>query len=68
MITWEILYHPETAKDFRRIGVNAATKVKKVVNEKLTTNPLEFGEDLKHNLKNLRKLRIGNLRVVSPSS
>jgi len=39
-------------------------KIKKVIEEKLTTEPLIYGERLKGTLKDMWKLRVGSYRII----
>ena len=62
---WTILYHPAVVKkDIPVLPLLAAKRIKKAIEEKLTTNPLLYGFPLHGSLKNLFKLRAGDWRVV----
>lgn len=61
---WQILYHPEVENDLTSVGKSAARRIVKAIDQKLTTEPLKFGEPLSGNLGMFRKLRIGDYRVV----
>jgi len=63
-MTWEIIYHKDVDDDMQSIGPAAARRIMLIINEKLTKAPEKFGAQLSHNLKNFRKLRIGDYRVV----
>ena len=63
-MTWEIIYHKDVDGDMQSIGPAAARRIMLIINEKLTRAPEKFGAPLSHNLKNFRKLRIGDYRVV----
>ncbi len=63
-MTWEIKYHPDVVDDLEAVGPSAARRIMRVINDKLTRAPLEFGSGLTGNLASLRKLRIGDYRVV----
>jgi mRNA interferase RelE/StbE len=63
-MTWEIIYHKDVDDDLKSIGPAAAKRVLLAIDKKLTKAPEEFGAPLSNNLKNFRKLRIGDFRVV----
>ncbi len=63
-MTWEIIYHKGVDEDLQRIGPAAARRVIKTIDKKLSSEPIKFGAPLSHNLKDFRKLRIGDFRVV----
>lgn len=63
-MTWDILYHKDVDDDLKSVGPSAASRIIKIINKKLTAAPDQYGIPLSHNLKNFRKLRIGDYRVV----
>jgi len=63
-LTWKVLYHPEVDKDLSRIGKSRAKRAIKAIAEKLLTEPETFGAPLRHGLTGLRKLRVGDVRIV----
>ena len=63
-MTWEIIYHKDVDEDLEGVGPSAARRIILTINEKLTKAPEKFGAPLSNNLKNFRKLRIGDFRVV----
>jgi len=38
--------------------------IRKAIEKKLGTNPIEFGKPLQYSLKGLRRLRVGDYRVI----
>ncbi|MBL4760336.1 MAG: type II toxin-antitoxin system RelE/ParE family toxin [Mariprofundaceae bacterium] len=62
--TWKVLYHPEVDRDLRRIGKSRAKRAIKAIDEKLLTEPETFGASLRKDLAGLRKLRVGDVRIV----
>ena len=62
--TWKVLYHPEDDRDWRRIGKSRAKRAIKAIDEKLVTEPEIFGAPLRKGLAGLRKLRVGDVRIV----
>jgi len=63
-MSWEIIYHKDVDGDLEKAGPFAARRIILTINEKLTKAPEKFGAPLSSNLKNFRKLRIGDFRVV----
>jgi len=63
-MTWEIIYHKDVDNDLESVGLAAAKRIMRTINEKLTKAPEKFGAPLSNNLKDFRKLRIGDFRVV----
>ena len=61
---WEIIYHKEVDGDLKSVGPAAARRIIKTIDKKLVSEPEKFGAPLSHNLRNFRKLRIGDFRVV----
>jgi len=61
---WEIIYHKDVDDDLKSIGPSAARRIVTTIDKKLTTNPEKFGAPLSHHLRDFRKLRIGDFRVV----
>ena len=63
-MTWKIIYHKDVDDDLKSVGPVAARRIILTINEKLTKAPEKSGASLSNNLKNFRKLRIGDFRVV----
>jgi len=63
-LEWQILYHPEVDKDLSRIGKSRAKRAIRAIDEKLLTEPEKFGAPLRKGLTGLRKLRVGDIRIV----
>ena len=61
---WKIIYHKDVDDDLKSAGPSAAKRIILAIDKKLTRAPEEFGAPLSNNLKNFRKLRIGDFRVV----
>jgi len=61
---WEVIYHKEVDEDLKGVGPSAARRIIKTINKKLTSEPERFGAPLSHHLKDFRKLRVGDFRVV----
>ena len=64
-MTFEIIYHADVVKsDIPNIGNADAKRIKKAIEEKLTSEPELFGQPLRKSLKGYRKLRVGDYRVL----
>jgi mRNA interferase RelE/StbE len=63
-MTWQIFYHKDVDDDLKSVGPAAAKRIMQTINNKLIKDPEKFGAPLSNNLKNFRKLRIGDFRVV----
>jgi len=61
---WKIIYHKDVDDDLKSVGPSAAKRIIKTINKKLTNEPEKFGAPLSHHLRDFRKLRIGDFRVV----
>ena len=64
MKKYGIRYHPKVKEDVKSLDMQTKEKIKKAIEEKLTTEPLIYGERLKGTLKDLWKLRVGSYRVI----
>ncbi|MDA3787597.1 MAG: type II toxin-antitoxin system RelE/ParE family toxin [Desulfobacula sp.] len=63
-MNWEIIYHKEVDEDLKSVGPAAARRIIKTIDKKLASEPEKFGALLSHKLRDFRKLRIGDFRVV----
>jgi len=61
---WEIIYHKDVDDDLKSVGPSSARRIIKTINKKLACEPEKFGVPLSHHLRDFRKLRIGDFRVV----
>lgn len=59
-----LIYHQDVAGDVASIPMNLKVRIKKAIEERIGREPLSFGEPLKKGLAGLRKLRVGDTRVV----
>lgn len=60
-----VQYHPDVKKeDIPAIPKNFLISIKTAIEERLMTDPLEYGEPLRKSLKGYRKLRVGNYRII----
>jgi len=64
-VNFSIRYHEAVIKkDIPLLSSEWKKKIKQVIEDKLTTHPEIFGKPLRHSLKNYRKLRVGDYRVI----
>ncbi len=64
-IVYKILYHEQViARDILAISKEWRGKIKNAIEQKLTTRPEIFGKPLRNSLKDYRKLRVGDYRVI----
>ena len=60
-----ILYHESVVnEDVPKLSSIDKKRIKKGIEEKLSTHPDVFGKPLRRSLKGYRKLRIGDYRIV----
>lgn len=60
-----LIYHPEVVKrDIPKLNSDIRKRIKRAIENRLLTAPHEYGEPLRKTLKNYRKLRVGDYRVV----
>ena len=53
-----------TEKDIPKISAPDRKRIKKAIEDKLQTNPIEFGKPLQYSLTGCRRLRVGDYRVI----
>ncbi len=62
---YRIVYLPEVVEDdIPRLGAKEKIVIRKSIEDKLQTNPIEFGKPLQYSLKGCRRLRVGDFRVI----
>ena len=61
---FKIQYDARVLDDLSSVSKIDKNKIKKAVEEKLTTSPEIFGKPLRHSLVGFRSLRVGDYRVV----
>jgi mRNA interferase RelE/StbE len=52
------------SKDILALPKSAQIQIKRAIEERLTVDPIGFGKPLRYSLKGLRRLRVGDYRVV----
>ncbi len=64
-VIYKISYHEQVvAHDISSISKEWRSKIKEAIEHKLTTCPEVFGKPLRSSLKDYRKLRVGDYRVI----
>jgi mRNA interferase RelE/StbE len=61
---FEPRYHPEVAGDIAGFPQNIKNRIRKAIEDRLILDPVRFGEPLRRSLSGLRKLRVGDYRVI----
>lgn len=61
IIQYSTLLNP---KDVRALPKTAVRRIKRAIEEKLTTLPDVFGKPLRRSLRGYRSLRVGDYRVI----
>ena len=51
-------------KEIPKLSTSAKQAIKTAIEEKLSTEPVKFGKPLQYSLKNHRRLRVGDYRVI----
>lgn len=60
-----VLYHPLVVRDdIPKLPALWREKVRQAIESKLMTRPDVYGKPLRRSLKNYRKLRVGDYRVI----
>ncbi len=50
--------------DISDLPKSACVQIKQAIEERLTTDPIGFGKPLRYSLKGLRRLRVGDYRII----
>ncbi|PID83544.1 addiction module antitoxin RelB [Candidatus Campbellbacteria bacterium] len=61
---FQIYYHSQVKNDLKKISKTEKTKIKKAIENKLSVDPVVFGNFLKNTLSGYRKLKVGKYRIV----
>jgi mRNA interferase RelE/StbE len=62
---FQVLYQEEVVKkDLPKISAYWKDAIKRSIETKLTSSPELYGKSLRRSLKNYRKLRVGDYRVI----
>ena len=52
------------SEDIQSLSKDVRTRLRKAIEQKLTSHPVEFGKPLRYSLKGARRLRVDDWRVV----
>lgn len=64
-MAYRLVYHPAVLEDdLPAINRNLQRRICEGIERRLTAEPTHYGEPLRHHLKGLWKLRVGDYRVV----
>lgn len=64
-MSFDIRYHELVRKeDIPRLSSEWREKIKRAIENRLTTRPEAYGKPLRQSLKGYRKLRVGDYRVI----
>lgn len=61
---FKIEYLENVRDDLKSISKADKERIRKAIEKKLAVNPIEFGKPLQYSLKGLRRLRVGDYRVI----
>ncbi len=61
---YKIEYVDAVRRDLASISKTNKEQIRKAIEMKLGSNPIEFGKPLQYSLKGLRRLRVGDYRVI----
>jgi mRNA interferase RelE/StbE len=61
---YKIEYLESVKDDLKSISRSEKIRIKNAIEQKLHQNPIEFGKPLQYSLKGLRRLRVGDYRVI----
>jgi len=64
-LSFTLLYHPDAGKCYiPKLNSDIRKRIKRAIETRLPAAPQEYGEPLRKTLKNYRKLRVGDYRIV----
>jgi mRNA interferase RelE/StbE len=61
---WKVVFNTFVYSDFNEIDQYFASKIKSAIDSRLTQAPEMFGFPLRGDLKNFRRLRVGDYRII----
>ena len=61
---YTVSFHPKVQKDFSGIDEKHIAILREAIHTKLAKDPIAYGKPLRHTLKNLRSLRVGEYRII----
>ena len=64
-MSWRIEYLDSVVRDdIPSLAEAARRRIRKAIETKLASNPIEFGKPLRYSFKGARRLRVGDHRVI----
>ncbi|MDO8581872.1 MAG: type II toxin-antitoxin system RelE/ParE family toxin [bacterium] len=64
-MNFALQYHEDVVRiDIPRLSSTMRVRIKRAIEERLTTHPEHFGKPLRRSLKGYRKLRVGDYRII----
>ena len=64
-IKYDLQYHPKIlSHDLRKIDNKSRGIIQRAIESKLSISPEIYSESLKQDLRGLRKMRVGNYRII----
>jgi len=63
-LRWKIKYKESVKKDLKKISEDNKKRIKRAIETKLQVDPVKFGLPLRQSLKNLKKIRVRDFRVI----
>jgi mRNA-degrading endonuclease RelE of RelBE toxin-antitoxin system len=64
-VSWRIEYLESVVQDdIPTLSEAARRRIRKAIENKLGSNPVEFGKPLRYSFKGARRLRVGDHRVI----
>jgi mRNA-degrading endonuclease RelE of RelBE toxin-antitoxin system len=62
---WRVEYLESVIRDdISTLSAAARRRIRKAIEDKLASNPVEFGKPLRYSFKGARRLRVGDHRVI----
>ena len=52
------------SEDIPRLSHPERKRIRKAIEERLVSNPIEFGKPMQYSLKGCRRMRVGDYRVI----
>lgn len=64
-MAFRLVYHPAVLEeDLRSINRDIQNRIRRAIEQRLTSEPTYYGAPLRHHLKGYWKLRVGDYRIV----
>lgn len=63
-MAWKIEFIPAAEKELARLDKEAAREIKRFLRDRVAPNPKAFGKDLKGQLRDFWRWRVGDYRIL----